>query len=270
LKARLTHDRAAFDAAGLRWLIGRIGDSQRLTARTVERLEHLSGTQLAGLPGHRATLECLAAVAQDTAGATLALATAVAAFPFEAAGFDPQPDAAAAQEIRGHRHREARGIIRDALKQAAHTMEVCETACLYSATALARDTAAQPAISASKATATHAPAPAPAPAAVADRPRLTRPQQVALRAIAAGGATMYESGRNGPLRISAGAGVRITMPTYERLESLGLVGRDTSSGFYGGQKLYVTHSGRTALTAVNAGATTRAPGAAPSSAARRR
>lgn len=145
-------------------------------------------------------------------------------------------------------------------------MEVCETACLYSATALARDTAAQPTISASTATATHA----PAPAAVTARPRLTGPQQAALRAIAAGGAKMYQSGRNGPLRISAGAGVRITMPTYERLESLGLVGRDTSSGFYGGQKLYATHSGRTALTAINAGATTRAPVAAPSSAARRR
>ncbi|WP_433892552.1 hypothetical protein [Streptomyces sp. CA-111067] len=255
-----------FDAAGLGWLVERIGDSQHLTTLALKPLETLAGTQLAAVPGHRATLECLAAVAQDTAGATVSLAAAVAAFPFEAAGFDPQPDADAAHQIREHRHREARAVIREGLKQAAHTMEVCETACHYSATALARDTAALPAGSVSPVAAAHA----PAPAAGAPQPKLSPAQQAALRSITAGGVKMYESGRNGPLRIAAGAGVRITMPTYDRLESLGLVGRDTRGGFYGGQKLYTTDAGRTALAALDATATTRLPAPAAPTAARRR
>jgi hypothetical protein len=227
----------------------------------LERLESLSGTQLAAVPGHRATLERLGAVARDTAGVTLSLATAVAAFPSEASGSDLQPAAEAAHQIRTHRHR----AIRDALTQAALTMEVCETACRNSATALARDTAALPAPSASPAGI----APAPAPAADA-LPKLTPAQQAALRAIGAGGVRMYQSGRNGPLRISASAGARITMPTYDRLESFGLVKRDTSSGFYGGQKLYATDAGRTALAALNTTATTRLPAPAASPGARRR
>lgn len=74
------------------------------------------------------------------------------------------------------------------------------------------------------------------------------------------------------MRISAGAGVRITMPTYDRLQSLGLVDRDTSSNLYRGQELYATDAGRTALAALNAPATTRppAPARTPRPAARRR
>lgn len=266
LHTKLIQVPPTFDAAGLGWLVERIGDSQHLTTVALERLEHLTGTQLSAVPGHRATLECLAAVAQDTAGATLSLAAAVAAFPFEAAGFDPQTDAGAAHQIREHRHREARAVIREALKQAAHTMEVCETACHYSATALVRDTAALPAGSVSPVAAAHA----PAPAANAPQPKLTPAQHAALRSITAGGATMYESGRNGPLRITAGAGVRITMPTYDRLQSLGFVGRDTSTGLYFGQKLYATDAGRTALAALSATAAPSPPAPAASPGARRR
>jgi hypothetical protein len=266
LKARLTHDRAALDAGGLDWLIARVGDSQRLTTGALERLEHLTGTQLAAVPGHCETLECLAAIAQDSAGATRSLATAVAAFPFEAAGFDPQPDADATDQIREHRHREARAVMRKALKQAAHTMEVCESACHYAATTLVRDTAPLPVRSVSSVAADHTPAPAPG----VPQPKLTPAQHAALRSITAGGVKMYESGMNGPLRIAAGTGVRITMPTYDRLESLGFVGRDTSSGFYGGQRLYTTDAGRTALAALDATATTRLPAPAASPGARRR
>jgi hypothetical protein len=81
---------------------------------------------------------------------------------------------------------------------------------------------------------------------------------------------MHESGRNGPLRISTDAESRISMPTYERLRSLGLVDRDTSSGFYGGQKLYATDAGRTALATLNATAAAKPPVPAPSQATRRR
>ncbi|WUH90392.1 hypothetical protein OG900_09940 [Streptomyces sp. NBC_00433] len=112
--------------------------------------------------------------------------------------------------------------------------------------------------------------PLPPPAAAPAPPRLTEPQKTALRAIASGGVTMYESGRNGPLRISAGAGVRITMPTYDRLVSLGLVNRDTSTGFYGGQKLYATDAGRMALPALDATAPSRPSAPTPSPGARHR
>lgn len=145
-------------------------------------------------------------------------------------------------------------------------MEVCESACRYSATALARDTAAQPAPDAVTAATTRI----PPPAADAGPPKLTPAQQAALRAIGADGVKMYESGMNGPLRISAGIGIRITMPTYERLASLGFVGRDTSGGFYGGQKLYVTDAGRTALAGLDATASARLPAPAASPGARRR
>jgi hypothetical protein len=265
LKTQLVHGRRAFDAAGPGWLTGRIGDSLRLTSRALERLKHLSGTDLAAVPGHRAALERLAAVVQDATGATHALAIAVAEFPFDAAGPGPQPDAAAC-ETREHRNRQAHATVRDALQQAVNAMEVCETACLHSATALARSAASRRAPSASAART----ASAPDPAAPAQPLKLTTAQQVALRAIAAGGVRMRESGRNGPMRISAGAGVRITIPTYDRLQSLGLVDRDTSSSLYRGQELYATDAGRTALAALNAPATTRPPAPTPPPAARRR
>lgn len=108
--------------------------------------------------------------------------------------------------------------------------------------------------------------PLPPPAAAPAPRRLTGPQQTALRAIASGDVTMYESGTNAPLRIS-GAGVRITMPTYDRLESLGLVGRDTSSSLFAGQKLYATDAGRMALDATNL---SRPPAPAPSPRGRHR
>lgn len=265
LKTQLVHGRPAFDAAGLGWLTGRIGDSLRLTSGALERLKHLSGTDLAGVPGHRAALERLAAVVQDATGATHALAIAVSELPFDAAGPGRQPDAAAC-EIREHRNRQAHATVRDALQQAVNAMEVCETACLHSATALARSAGSRRAPSAGAARS----ASAPDPVASAQPLKLTTAQQVALRAIAAGGVRMRESPRNGPMRISAGAGVRITMPTYDRLESLGLVKRDTSSGFYGGQKLYATDAGRTALAALNATATAKLPATAAPPGARRR
>jgi hypothetical protein len=247
------------DTTGLRRLVEHIRTSQDLTSRALKSVEHLNHPQLAPQPGHLATLNCLTAVAQESADATHSLASALAAIPLNAAGFDPQPDAAVAAGLRERLRRDARGITGELLGDASQSLDACHIACLYSATALARITAARPGSSARTAAATQAPTPTTA----AEQPRLTEPQKAALRAIAAGGVKIYASGRNGPLRISAGRGVRITMPTYERLRSLGLVERDTSSGFHTGQKLYATDAGRTAIAAFAWPVPNSAPAAPP-------
>jgi hypothetical protein len=151
------------DTPGLRRLVEHVRTSQDLTSRALKSVEHLNHRQLAPFPGHLATLNCLTAVAQESADATHSLASAVAAIPLNAAGFDPQPDAAVAADLYERLRRDARGITGELLSDASQSLDACHIACLYAATALARITSSTP-----PATAAPVPARPPSPAPTAD------------------------------------------------------------------------------------------------------
>lgn len=276
LKHRLHRDRPAPDPAGLRWLIDRIGDAQQLTRGVLERLEHLEGCQLASAPGHGAVLNCLAALAHDTAAAGMTLATALLAFPFDAADSHPGRDQAARNEATTGRSLNAGDLLREVTRDAAATLAACDSACAYVATALTQQIPASPSNDAPGAPARPSKPTAPEQGSSAARsePRsgrvkLSTAQKNALQAIAAGGVTMYDSSRIGNPKISASRGVRITMRTYEALHSLGLVSRDTSTNLLRGQKIHLTDAGRAALppttTATTASTAPAGPAAQPPS-----
>jgi hypothetical protein len=257
------------DTTGLTWLSARVLDTQVLTRRVLERLRALTAFTTPDVPEHLQVLKTVAAIARDTTEAGLILTEAVTAFPLAAA---PRPQAG--QDIpeseHNNEHDRARQAIAGKLHDASRVLQSCATACLYAAAPLT-DYPADPAPAASSAarstpTAEAAPAPAPAPA---NFPRLTVAQTNALRAIAAGGVTMRDSGRIGTVRISAGGGVRITMPTYEALRRLGLVDRDTSTNWYRGQKIYATDAGRAVLAALPATTTPGGRSAPPPPSAER-
>ncbi|OKI09401.1 hypothetical protein A6A06_01440 [Streptomyces sp. CB02923] len=104
---------------------------------------------------------------------------------------------------------------------------------------------------------------------------LSAADQAALLAIA-GGAKLYEHLLTGRMSVTAASGTRIPHAELQRLESAGLVSRDTSHPVHAGQPVALTEAGRAALTTVHrttanqAPKTTARPGAWPSTPARRR
>ncbi|WP_225847295.1 hypothetical protein [Streptomyces sp. HPF1205] len=254
------------DTDGLAWLSARVLDTQALTRRVLERLRALTTFTTSDTPEHLQVLTTVAAIARDTTEAGLILTDAVTAFPLAATARHPHPgDGAQGPEHHEEQDR-AQQAVAEKLRDASRTLQSCATACLYAAAPLANNPTGPAPATSSTPVAEAADAPASARS-----PQLTVAQTNALRAIAAGGVTMRDTGHMGNMRITAGSGVRITLSTYEALRRLGLVDRDTSTSLYNGQKLYATEAGRTAAAALPATTSSGArPAPAPPSAERHR
>ncbi|OIJ91645.1 hypothetical protein [Streptomyces colonosanans] len=105
--------------------------------------------------------------------------------------------------------------------------------------------------------------------------QITAHDQAALLAIT-GGAKLYEHLLTGRLSVTTASGTRIPYAELQRLQSAGLVARDTSHPVHAGQPVSVTDAGRAALAANRRPKPTEVPkpatrpGAWPSTPAQRR
>ena len=236
------------------WLGARVLDTQSLTRRVLECLHTLSGSHARDIPEHLQALRKVAGIAQDTTKAGLILTRAITAFPLAAAIASPQPEPDIPDPALNGTNT-ARQAIVETLRDASLVLQLCAVACLYSAAPLTDYVTES----------------TPATQRAAERPpKLTVAQQAALQAIAAGAAVMYDSGRNGPMRVTAAGGVRITMPTYDALRRFGLVDRDTNTSLYSGQKIFATAAGRATLAGLPTITAGARPAPPPPSAERRR
>ncbi|MGW7005903.1 hypothetical protein ACWGCW_24630 [Streptomyces sp. NPDC054933] len=85
--------------------------------------------------------------------------------------------------------------------------------------------------------------------------------QAVLLAIA-GGAKLYQHLLTGRMSVATASGTRIAYADLQRLESAGLVSRDTGHPVHAGQPVALTDTGRAALVAARRPKTTEAPKAA--------
>ncbi|WP_432141078.1 hypothetical protein [Streptomyces sp. bgisy084] len=112
-------------------------------------------------------------------------------------------------------------------------------------------------------------------APAASREPISAADQTALLAII-GGAKLYQHLHIGRISATNASGIRIPYAEVERLESAGLISRDTSHPLHAGQSLALTEAGRTALVSARRMPATEAatrvprPGAWPTTSAHRR
>ncbi|MFE0187988.1 hypothetical protein [Streptomyces sp. NPDC058989] len=112
-------------------------------------------------------------------------------------------------------------------------------------------------------------------APVAGREPISAADQAALLAIA-GGAKLHQHLLTGQMSVATASGIRVPYADLQRLESAGLISRDTGRPVHAGQPVALTEAGRAALVATRRPKTTEVAkpaartGAWPSTSAHRR
>ncbi|MFE0380162.1 hypothetical protein ACFW1M_32420 [Streptomyces inhibens] len=245
------HDRVrALDIAAvtpgteaLRQLTPLVLKSQELVGQAILPLSALDGSPYAAVSGSRQALNALGAVVSGASQASCDLAHALAATPLDSIGFGgPHQDE---EGIRNFRHTRAVAEVAGHLADAAHRLDVCESACQYLATDIARDLER-------------------ASTYTRQGPKISPTQYEALTSLAKGGATMQTRGRGSTIVLAPDHTV-ITIATFQSLDKRGLVHLDTSVPLYQGRGITVTAEGHRALARHRArtGATTVPTAAAP-------
>ncbi|MFI0711348.1 hypothetical protein ACH4SK_11940 [Streptomyces inhibens] len=231
----------------LRQLTPLVLKSQELVGKALLPLSALDASPYTAVSGSRQALNALGAVVSGASLASSGLAHALAANPLDSTGFaGPHQDE---DSIRNARHARAVPEMVGYLADAAHQLDVCETACHYLVTGITRDL--ERASNSSQ-----------------QAPRKISPTQYeALRALAKGGATMQTRGRGSTIVLTPDHTL-ITIATFQSLDKRGLVHLDTSVPLYQGRGITVTPEGHRTLAQHRArtGATT-VPAAAPTATA---
>ncbi|MFI7094766.1 hypothetical protein [Streptomyces lydicus] len=211
----------------LRQLTPLVLKSQELVGKALLPLSALDGSPYTAVAGSRQTLNALGAVVSGASLASSGLAHALAANPPDSTGFaGPHQNE---DSIRNARHARAVPEMVGYLADAAHQLDMCETACHDLATNIARDV--ERASTTSKQKAPHKISPA---------------QYEALRTLAKGGATMQTQGRGSTIVLTPDHTL-ITIATIQSLDSHGLVCLDTSVPIHQGWGITVTAEGHRAL-----------------------
>ncbi|MFD3420116.1 hypothetical protein [Streptomyces decoyicus] len=211
----------------LRQLTPLVLKSQELVGKALMPLSALDGSPYTAVSGSRQSLNTLGAVVSSASLASSGLAHALAANPLDSTGFaGPHHDE---DSIRNARHARALPEMIGYLADAAHLLDVCETACHYLATGITRDLERA---STSSQQAPH---------------KISPTQYEALRALAKGGATMQTRGRGSTIVLTPDH-TMITISTFQSLDKRGLVHLDTSVPLHQGRGITVTAEGQRALT----------------------
>ncbi|MER0483134.1 hypothetical protein ABR737_33180 [Streptomyces sp. Edi2] len=231
----------------LRQLTPLVLKSQELVGKALMPLSALDGSPYTAVSGSRQSLNALGAVVSGASLASSGLAHALAANPLDSTGFaGPHQDE---DSIRNARHARAVPEMIGYLADAAHQLDVCETACHYLVTGITRDL--------ERASTNSQQAPH----------KISPTQYEALRALAKGGATMQTRGRGSTIVLTPDHTL-ITISTFQSLDTRGLVHLDTSVPLYQGRGITVTAEGQRALTQYRSrSGVTAVPAAAPTATA---
>ncbi|MGA5265829.1 hypothetical protein [Streptomyces lydicamycinicus] len=211
----------------LRQLAPLVLKSQELVREALLPLSALDRSPYAAVSGSWQTLHGLGGVVFAASQASWDLAQALAVNPLDGIGFGgPRQDE---DSIRSSRHARAVPEMAGHLADAAHRLDMCETACHDLATGIARDLERASITSRQKAPLKISPA-----------------QYEALRALAKGGATMQTQGRGSTIVLTPDHTL-ITIATIQSLDTHGLVCLDTSVPIHQGRGITVTAEGHRAL-----------------------
>ncbi|GAA2312655.1 hypothetical protein Scani_00040 [Streptomyces caniferus] len=220
----------------LRQLTPLVLTSQELVGKALLPLSALDGSPYAAVSGSRQALNALGAVVSGASQASCDLAHALAANPLDSIGFGgPHQDE---EGIRNARHARAVPEMAGHLADAAHQLNVCESACHDLATYITRDLER-------------------ASTNTRQAPKISPTQYEALTSLAKCGATMQTRGRGSTIVLTPDHTL-ITIATFQSLDKRGLVHLDTSVPLYQGRGITVTAEGHRALAQHRArtGATT--------------